>query len=469
MSETSATEIIIKFFKKINAIPRCSKHEEKIANYLVSWAKNNKLETKKDSANNVVITIPATKGYEHSESIAIQGHMDMVCEKTTHSRHNFSQDPITVYIEGDWAKAKDTTLGADDGIAIAIGLAIASDTNLKHPEIELLFTTDEETGLNGAKKLQPGFFKSNKLINIDSEREGVFTIGCAGGEDTDIALPLEHKTQDGYFYAITIDGLLGGHSGTEINKNRANAIKLMIDFFDALQDESIELHTIQGGSARNAIPKNSYAIIRLKKEIKPEYVGAFYKHILERYPEEKNIKIDLKQLESQKTTIANSKKIISLLHELPHGVYEMMNEKTVKISNNLAKIQIQNNAVRIYTNQRSLTESGLKLITNKIESIAQKYGAEYKSYNKYPSWQPNHNSKIVIKSIEIYERLFGKKPVVDVIHAGLECGIIGSKNKNMEMISIGPTMKDVHTPNEKLYIPSLEKIWQLIVNMLQEI
>ncbi len=470
MNSSGITNRIMEIFKEINSIPRCSKHEEKIADFLLDWAKKRNFDAKKDKANNVVINVPATRGCEKKESIALQGHMDMVCEKTTDSKHDFSKDPIKVIRQGDWVRADSTTLGADDGVALAIGLAIASTDDLEHPKLELLFTADEETGMNGAKNLQTGFFKSKKLINIDSEREGVFTIGCAGGEDTDIEMPVRNEIQEGYFYEITIDGLLGGHSGVEIDKLRANALKLIVEFLKSLDEDSeARLSSINGGSARNAIPKHASAVIYMKKAIKAENIALFYKEILEQYPEEKNIKIDFKQLKNIGKVFVNSKEIIELLDELPHGIYEKTELGITKTSNNLAKVITKKDKLIISTNQRSLTEEGLNTITAKIENIANKYKAKYVSYNRYPSWQPNYNSTLVTKSSKIYEKLFYKKPKIEVIHAGLECGIIGSLNKDMDMISIGPDMKNIHTPQESLYIPSLEKVWRLIVTILKEI
>ena len=470
MNSSGITNRIMEIFKEINSIPRCSKHEEKIADFLLEWARKRNFDAKKDKANNVVINVPATRGCEKKESIALQGHMDMVCEKTTDSKHDFSKDPIKVIRQGDWVRADSTTLGADDGVALAIGLAIASTDDLEHPRLELLFTADEETGMNGAKNLQTGFFKSKKLINIDSEREGVFTIGCAGGEDTDIEMPVRNEIQEGYFYEITIDGLLGGHSGVEIDKLRANALKLIVEFLKSLDEDSeARLSSINGGSARNAIPKHASAVIYMKKAIKAENIALFYKEILEQYPEEKNIKIDFKQLKNIGKVFVNSKEIIELLDELPHGIYEKTESGITKTSNNLAKVITKKDKLIISTNQRSLTEEGLNTITAKIENIAKKYKAKYVSYNKYPSWQPNYNSTLVTKSSKIYEKLFSKKPKIEVIHAGLECGIIGSLNKDMDMISIGPDMKNIHTPQESLYIPSLEKVWRLIVAILKEI
>jgi len=470
MSSSDIVNRIMDIFKEISSIPRCSKHEEKIADFLIEWAKKRNFESKKDKANNVVINVPATKGYEKKESIALQGHMDMVCEKTTDSKHDFSKDPIKIIEEGDWVRAESTTLGADDGVALAIGLTIATKDDLEHPKLELLFTADEETGMNGAKNLQPGFFKSKKLINIDSEKEGVFTIGCAGGEDTDIEMPVRNEIQEGYFYEITIDGLLGGHSGVEIDKQRANALKLIIEFLKSFdKDSRVRLCSINGGSARNAIPKHASAVIYSKKGMKTENLALFYKAILEQYPAERNIKINFKQLKNIGKVFVNSKEIVELLDELPHGVYEKTDTGTTKTSDNLSKVITKKDKLIISTNQRSLTEEGLNKITAKIESIAKKYKAKYLSYNRYPSWQPNYSSTLLTKSSKIYEKLFSEKPKIEVVHAGLECGIIGSLNKDMDMISIGPDMKNIHTPQESLYTPSLEKVWKLIVNVIREI
>ncbi len=462
-------DLIMENFKKISMIPRCSKHEEKIADYLIEWAKKNGFDYKKDGYNNVLIKVPAADGFERAESIAIQGHMDMVCEKTSDSKHDFSKDPIKIITDGDWIMADKTTLGADDGIAVAIGLSLGMDKNIGHPQLELLFTADEETGMNGAKNLSSDFFSSRKLINIDSEKEGVFTIGCAGGEDTDIILPIERGSAKNYYYEITINGLLSGHSGIDIDKNRANAIKLMSQLLKFMGNFNIFLCSIEGGSARNAIPKSSRAVICCDNEINPDIMNKFHLTIKKAYENEKNLTIQLKRLGNADRPITNSQNIINLIEELPHGVFKKTENNITETSNNLAKISTFDDEITISTNQRSLSEDGINIITKQIEEIADRYKAQYKSFNNYPSWKPNFNSELLKKSKNIYRKLFSVEPEIKVIHAGLECGIIGSKIKNIDMISLGPTIEDVHTPNEKLYVPSLEKIWTLLIKMLKTI
>jgi dipeptidase D len=469
------TKEILDIFNQINEIPRCSKNEEKIANWLINWGKKHGFENKKDKSNNVLIKIPPTRDKQSAQSVAIQGHMDMVCEKEINSNHDFKKDKIESIIEGDWLLSKKTTLGADDGIALAIGLSLAIDNNIQRPPLELLFTSDEETGLNGAQNLSGDFINSNVLINIDSEDEGVFTIGCAGGEDTDIEVPINiEKSQKQHSFAISIHGLLSGHSGIDINKNRANSIKLIKDLLKILNDtHSIELVSLNGGSARNAIAKSSKAIINTDKNLNDirNSTEEFYKHQKEKYPNETSMSFEVEKTDKMDSSMDEKSfnLIIDILDRLPHGVDSMLDNKTPHTSNNLAKVETKDNIFLIHTNQRSLSEDSLNQITQKIESIAESFNAKYKSYNRYPSWQPNPNSKLLQQSIAVYEKLFNKKPIVEIIHAGLECGIIGSKKDKMDMLSIGPTIKDPHTPNERLYITSIEKIWSFLVELLKNI
>lgn len=397
----------------------------------------------------------------------------MVCEKEKDSTHNFSKDPIKTIIDGDWAKAYKTTLGADNGIALAIGMALAV-SDIERPQLELLFTSDEETGLNGAQAIEKNFINSKMLINIDSEDEGVFIIGCAGGIDTDIELDLTFKETDKNYeaYEISLYDLLSGHSGIDINKQRANAIKLIRDLLQELNEKlKIKLVSIEGGSARNAIPKFSKAVILAdtnEAEIK-KITEEFIERQKNRYPNEKSMKLEINSTNQKKQYISNTKDVFDILKDIPHGVYSMLDDKTPLTSNNLAKVETLQNTLMIHTNQRSLSENGLDKITQKIENTAKKYNAKYKSYNKYPSWQPDKNSKLLQKSIDIYERLFLSKPAIEVIHAGLECGIIGSKVDKIDMISIGPTIKDPHTPNERIYLPSIDKIWKFLTELLREV
>lgn len=469
-------ENIISIFQEINKIPRCSKHEDKIAAWLVEWAKSHSFEYKRDNNNNVLITICASKGFEDRQSIALQGHMDMVCEKSKDSKHNFSKDAIELIYDGDWIKAKDTTLGADDGIALSVGLALALDKNIKHPKLELLFTSDEETGLNGASNLSNDFFESKLLINIDSEDADTITIGCAGGEDASVSLNIIRTfvNRDHHFLKISISGLYGGHSGIDINKNRANAIKLMTFLLNKLKNKfNIKLYEINGGSARNAIPVQCESIVAFKNSDK-ERIKLFIKEFQEttkrNYSNEKSLNISCTECKKEDMQVFDDSsfdKLLGLLVELPHGVYKMSENGIVETSNNLAIVETKESKVVIYTNQRSLIMDELGKITQKIENIARKYSAKCLKGNTYPSWQPDFNSKLLKKSIEIYKSLFATRPKIEVIHAGLECGIIGSKMGNLEMISIGPTIYDPHTVNERVSIQSIEKVWLFLTKIIE--
>lgn len=468
---------ILSLFEDISSVPRCSKHEEKISSWLINWAVEHSLDVKRDRHKNVLMRVPASRGCEDEESIAIQGHMDMVCEKSIASKHDFSTDAIKLIYDGDWLTAYGTTLGADDGIAIAIGLALVLNKDEKHPELELLFTSDEETGLTGASNLEPGFFKSKTLINIDSESEGVLTIGCAGGEDTTINMNLEKESigDEHVFYKLFVSGLLGGHSGIDINKGRANAIKIMVELMKEINLKfRLKLSEINGGSARNAIPSYCEAAVAFKEnEIGQviNFVNEFRDIAKEEYKDEKQFDINLVKIKRNSDLILSRvsfNKVIDLLLELPHGVYEMSayDKHLVETSNNLARVETIGNSIEISTNQRSLTASKLDEITKKIEFTAKAHNASYVSGNNYPSWQPNKNSRLLRKSIEIYKSLFLREPKIEVIHAGLECGVIGSKIDDIDMISIGPTIKDPHTPNETVNIPSIGKVWKFLSKLL---
>ncbi len=460
---------IIDYFKKISAIPRCSGNTTPVVEYLSHWAKSHGFEYEKDKANNLVIRTPASEGMKDRDMVALQGHTDMVCQKREDSKHDFSKDPIEVVSTGGWLKAVKTTLGADDGIAIAIAMTLATEKNLKHPPLELVFTADEEIGMVGAKQLKPEMIKSKRMINLDSETEGVITIGSAGGEDTDITMLIERVAVDGIFYRVSITGLKGGHSGIEIHKNRANAIKLMVSLLEKLKPDGLSLVSIEGGTARNAIPASARAIIRMNRKIKPEPIAMFYKETVEKYPEELGVKVEFDELNDRYSSIKESEKILNLIKELPHGVQEMWDESTPKTSCNLALISTKSNSISIHTNQRSLAEEGLDNLSSKIEEIAERYGCSHKTYNRYPAWQPNRDSELLKKSVEIYSRLYSKQPEVKVIHAGLECGIIASKLKDIEIISVGPTIENAHTPEEKLYIPSVSRLYNFLVELLKEL
>ncbi len=471
---------ILDVFEEINKVPRQSKHEEKISRWLVDWAQKNGFNAKKDKAMNVLIEVPATPGYEDKPVIVFQGHMDMVCEKTPESTHDFSKDPIKHVFHGDWLKANGTTLGADNGIALAIAMVVATDKTVVHPPLELLFTVDEETGLTGANALEPGFVKGKVLLNLDSEDEGVFVIGCAGGKDTNIVFTPEWKNvcDKNIAVEIKIGGLEGGHSGVDIHLPKGNANIILARVLDAVRTETgcLKIGNVDGGSAHNAIPRDSFAVISVKEDQLEKMETAFNKIAADikeecKVPEPK-LSITLKKgidFQGQFMTGEDSKKFIDLMIALPNGVAAMSTEMEglVETSNNFATIKRNGDSFTILTSQRSSIKSRLEWITARIEKPGTLAGAEVKSGNGYPNWQPKLDSKLTEKCVSVYEKLFGKKPVLEVIHAGLECGIIGAKYDGMEMISYGPTIMNPHCPDEKMFVPSLEKTWDFTVGILK--
>jgi len=475
------TKEVLKWFTEITKIPRCSKHEEKIAKWLQDWAKENNFEFKTDKVNNLLIKVPASPGYEKAPIVVIQGHMDMVCEKTPDSKHDFSKDPIQLVFDGDWLKADKTTLGADNGIAIAMALALSLDKDLPHPALELLFTVDEETGLTGANQLQPGFIEGRIMINLDSEDEGVFTVGCAGGINSNLSIPvkLENIPAGLKQYKINAGGMKGGHSGIDIKLGKANAIRILGRALFQLQQEQIDVRIadLKGGSAHNAIPRDAYAIVFLaeKDVTKAKKVIEAYSQIFN--AEFKKTDPDLKVTIDAHTegnyqkvfSAGDCKHITRAMLVMHHGVAAMSPEIAglVETSNNFANISVDGNTVKILSSQRSSVVSRLKEITSRVEAVAVVAGGAASSSGGYPPWQPNMESALLKKSIKLYEDMFHKKPIVEVIHAGLECGIIADKYPGMDMISIGPDLKYPHSPDEKVSIQAIGKVWDFVAALLK--
>ncbi|MBP1909977.1 aminoacyl-histidine dipeptidase [Methanolobus bombayensis] len=472
------TEKILMHFREISKIPRCSGNEAEIAMWLKQGALSHGFSVKFDSVNNIVIGVPGSKGRENLPPVVIQGHMDMVGEKTRECTHDFTNDPIIPVIDGDWLRAEKTTLGADNGIALAIALALTEDKSIIHPPLELLFTVDEETGLTGANALTHDFVSGRILLNVDSEDEGIFTVGCAGGLNTKICLPLKYSTQlrDVSIYSLEIGGLAGGHSGVDIHEKKANAIKVLASALKALADElDIMILNIEGGSAHNAIPRHAEAIIAMsgKSEKKAlSLINDCEARFRSDYAElEPSLSIKLKDAgESDMKPLddESSKKVISLLLSLPHGVASMSpaTPGLVETSNNLATVSIEDDKLIVLTSQRSSYDSSLQSITGNITSIAKDYGASYSHSSAYPPWQPEMSSLLLRQCQEVYQEVFGGPARIEVIHAGLECAVIGSKFDDMDMISFGPTIKNPHSPDERLHIPSVRKVWDFMVALL---
>lgn len=499
------TQQIIKVFEEINNIPRRSKNEEKLSIWLQEWGRSRGLEVKADALNNVLIKIPATQGYECSLTLILQGHMDMVCEKFKDSKHDFSRDPIKCISDGDWLRGDGTSIGADNGIALSIGLVLAEAGKrgeIEHPPLELLFTVDEETGLTGARGLEAVFFESKLLLNLDSEDEGVFIVGCAGGQNSLITLPVEweplnFENENPFgFFRLSIEGLEGGHSGVEINRQRANGIQLLVRALVGLREkmetESIRLILLSGGSVHNAIPNAAEAFIALhrRKTAKAEeIVFGLWKTLQAEYAktdpglvlnlteidkrtvfETTDDKIPGRKIPCERTlSTATEEKLIALLLGLPHGVYRMSDTipRLVETSNNLATVRTEENEIKVISSQRSSITSRLSEISGKVETVAKLAGAKVEHELGYPAWEPNLESGLLLKCRQVYRETFGEEPKVEVVHAGLECGIIGSKCMGMEMISFGPTIKYPHCPAERVLIPSIERIWIFLVNLLK--
>ena len=474
-------KIVWSHFEDICKIPRPSKKEEKIIEYLINFGKKLNLETKRDEAGNVLIRKPASKGKENVSTVVLQSHMDMVCEKNNDVVHDFDNDPIIPYIDGNWVKAKGTTLGADDGIGVAMELAILSDDNIKHGPIECLFTVDEETGLTGAFALKPGFLNGKILINLDSEDEGEIFVGCAGGIDT--VATLTYKTEDipenVLAYKIIVNGLKGGHSGDEINKGLGNSIKILNRLlWNANEKFNISIAAFDGGNLRNAIPREASAIITISPEYKSDlnnFINESFLIIKEELSKtEPNINIFIEETELPEYIIDKNTrdKLLNVLYACPHGVISMSKKMKgmVETSTNLASVKfIDNNKILITTSQRSDSNT-LKIdVASMVESTFKLAGATVEHSDGYPGWTPNPDSAILKTAVNTYKKLFNVNPVVRSIHAGLECGLFLEKYPDMDMISIGPTLKSVHSPDERIDITTVKKFWDMLLDILDTV
>ena len=462
------------FFESICQIPRPSKHEEKIIAFLIDFAKAHKLVVKNDAAGNVLITKPASHGLENRRTLVLQSHLDMVCEKNSGTVHNFDTDPIKPFIDGEWVTAEGTTLGADCGIGIAAQLAILKAKDLEHGPIECLFTVDEETGLTGANALEKGFFSGKGLINLDSEDEGELFIGCAGGIDTVASLHYEEvATPDGLFpVKIAISGLQGGHSGDDINKNRGNAIKVLNRFlWQLMQKYEIYIADFNGGNLRNAIAREAFAVIMVPVSLKERLTVEFniFRSDIEEEMilNEPNIHLLLESTDQPPSVFdkLSTSRLINALYACPHGVLTMSTRMPglVETSTNLASVKVKpGNVIEITTSQRSDLESGKLDAAYMVESVFRLIDAEVQHGEGYPGWAPDPSSELLKLTREAYIKLFSVEPVVRSIHAGLECGLFLEKFPGLDMISFGPTLRGVHSPDEKINIATVDKFWRLL-------
>ena len=475
-------KLIWEQFDDITRVPRPSKREEKIIEWLVAFAQKHNIEYQKDDTGNVVMRMPATAGYENRPAIILQSHMDMVCEKNSDVEFDFDNDPIRTRIDGEWVRAEGTTLGADCGIGMAAALAVLLDTSLERPAIEALFTVDEETGLTGAFGLGEGMLTGKYLVNLDSEDEGEIFIGCAGGIDTVARMDYDKEAApEGYaFVRLEVGDLLGGHSGDDIDKGRANSNKLLARFlYNACDTFQIALARMDGGNLRNAIPREAYAIVGVPTESKADFVER-YMEFGEMMKEEfrhtePRMRFSTADAETPAEVMTNDDMCALLITivGLPNGVLAMSFAVPglVETSSNLASVKFDDAAqqVVITTSQRSSVESAKLYAAQTIESVFYLAGCDVEHSDGYPGWSPNPDSKLLATTVECYRKLFATEPKVRAIHAGLECGLFLEKYPHLEMVSFGPTLRGVHSPDERLEIATVDKFWKLLVELMRSL
>ncbi|MBR8730675.1 Cytosol non-specific dipeptidase [Porphyromonas levii] len=481
---THEPKIVFKYFDEITKIPRPSKKEEKIIAYLESFAKEHGLKYKKDKVGNIVMKKPATPGMEDRKSIIMQSHVDMVCEKNNDVDFNFETDAIRTKVVDGWLKAEGTTLGADNGIGVATQLAIMASNDIEHGPIEALFTVDEETGLTGAMNVEAGFFDSDILLNLDSEDEGEMFIGCAGGMGTMAEFYYEPAYADPsqVYIRISVSGLRGGHSGGDIHLGRANAVKVLARALYGLADEAdYVLASIQGGNLHNAIPREAHAVIGIEskdKETVAAWINTFSADIHNEYKKpDPELVVTATSDEKPEFIIdsTTSAQLVNALIACPHGVLGMSHtlEGLVETSNNLASVKMKkaedgSPIIYVETSQRSSVESAKRMVGDMVTSVFDLAGAYVSERDGYPGWEPNNESEIMGIALETYKELFGKEPKITAIHAGLECGLFKEKYPHLDMLSFGPTMRDVHSPEERLEIATVDMWWKHLLAILKK-
>jgi len=472
--------LVWQHFDAIRRVPRPSKHEEKIRAHVRAWAEARGFAVKEDAAGNLVVQVPATPGHEHAPTVVLQGHLDMVAEKNADVNFDFSKDPIQVRIVDDYVYATGTTLGADNGIGVAAAMAIAEDPEAVHGPLELLFTVDEETGLTGAMKLDPTLVSGRTLLNLDTEEDGAFYIGCAGGADahTVFTMTLESVPQGHVALAVKVRGLRGGHSGVDIHENRGNALKFLARLLAAPSRKvspDLRIAAINGGSKHNAIPREADAVITVPasqleavKQAIFEMAGVLREEFGEIDPGQK-VEVE-DTTTSQVFAAADGNRLLDALLACPHGVLAMSRAVPglVETSNNLAVVTTEGNQVKVVTSSRSSVMPSLRATLQQVEACFRLAGAAVEVHDGYPGWKPNPNSKVLQLAKEVFRREFGREPEVKAIHAGLECGLIGEKFPGMDMLSLGPQIESPHSPDERVKIPTVANFYRLLKAILRE-
>ena len=466
-------------FYSLTRCPRPSKHEEAVRNFLVKWAKDKKIECRVDKVGNVIMTKPATKGMENRRPVVLQAHMDMVPQARAGKVHDFLKDPIETKIVEDWVYACDTTLGADDGMGVAAIMAVFESKTIKHGPLEALITTDEETGMTGAFGLKAGELKGEFLLNLDSETEGELYVGCAGGVDATMSIPYatEKAPKDYCAYRLTLGGLKGGHSGMEINTGRANVNKLMFRHLRWVAECGLRLVSINGGNMRNAIPRDAEAVIAFPKEhtecILAEFdkVAGWVKKELSSVEPDFFMKYEKVRMPQNVICDADTQKIINLMMVAPNGVIRMSRdmEGLVETSLNLAIVKTTGKNFTVQALLRSSVDTAKEALAERLVCLAELAGGTCKLSGAYPGWKPNMQSPLLKTMKQVYKKLYKKDPAVVAIHAGLECGLLGGKYPDMDMISFGPTLQSPHSPDERANIPSCKKFYDYLVAALEAI
>ncbi len=466
-------------FYKLTQVPRPSNHEEKARKFMLEWAKEHHVEAKKDKAGNIIMSKPAAKGMENRKGIILQAHLDMVPQKNEDVAHKFETDPIQAYVDGEWVKAKGTTLGADNGIGVASAMGILASDTIQHGPIEVLITATEETGMDGANGLKPGVLKGDILLNLDSETEGELYVGCAGGIDASVKFVYDEKDtpEDYVAYRIAVKNLKGGHSGMDINLGRGNSNKILSRFIKTYAGSlKMRIASIEGGSLRNAIPRESFATIALPKNkiealenVVKEAEAIYRAEIIEKDPE-LSLSIEKTKLPKKVMSPGFQKKFVNALIACPNGPVRMIDSMpdTVETSNNMAIVKAGKGEAVVYTMVRSSVESAKEALMQNIEAVFELAGADTIEFlGDYPGWNPNPSSPILSEMRTIYKKMFGKMPGIKAVHAGLECGILGANYPHWDMISFGPTIKHPHSPDEKVSIESVKKFWDFLLEILK--
>ncbi len=469
-------------FAKINQIPRPSKREERMIAYLQEWGKSHGLDTKVDETGNVIIRKPATKGMENRKTVILQSHMDMVCDKLVDVEFDFDKDAIKTYVDGEWLTAEGTTLGADDGIGCAMELALLDSNDIEHGPIECVFTRDEETGLSGAEGMKPGFMTGDYLINLDSEDEGEIFVSCAGGRNTTATFSMkrEQPSPTLFFMRAQLKGLIGGHSGDDINKKRANAIKILGRFLyqEMKRYEGIRLAQFHSGKLHNAIPRDGSFVIGVPSELK-ENVKADWNIFAAQVEDEFHV-TDTSMVWSMESTEAEpvietavAMNFVRALQAVDNGIYAICQDEAlggmVETSSNIASVHTAETEINILSSQRSNVMSNLDNMCATIVATFELAGAKAWSSDGYPAWKMRPGSKLTEIVVESYKELFGKEPVVRGIHAGLECGLFSERYPALDMVSFGPTLRFVHTPDERLHIPTVQMVWDHLLLVLKKV